>query len=226
MQSIKNEHNFSVIFDMDGVLIDSEPMWHQVEIEIFNSLSVPLTLEMCHQTTGLRIDAAVQHWYQRYPWKTKSLRDVENEIKDSMCRLIIEKGKAKPGAIELVHQLKEKNIPIAICSSSAMKIIYAVCEKLGLNNTFQILQSADDCEFGKPHPAPYLAAAKRLHTLPARCVVIEDSLNGAISAKSARMKVIAVPEEHNLHKTIFDFCDAKFTSLTEIDPDFILSLVK
>ena len=217
---------FCVIFDMDGVLIDSEPLWKQAEIEIFREVGVPLTIEMCEQTTGLRMDAAVEHWYKRYPWKSKSLFEIGLSVKERVRNLILEKSVAKPGAIELVYKLAEKKIPLAICSSSALFIIEAVCEKFKVKNCFQVLQTAEDCSYGKPHPEPYLNTAKRLFMDPTCCIVIEDSLNGAISAKAACMKVIAVPEEHNVHKSIYDFCDSKFQSLNQITPDYMISLMR
>ena len=181
---------------------------------------------MCKETSGLRMDAAVNYWFDKYPWKTKSLHDVENEVKEIVCNLIIEKGVAKPGAISLIRELEKFNIPIAICSSSSLKIIKQVCHKLNIMEAFQVLQTAEECIHGKPHPDPYLTTAKRLNILPSRCVVIEDSLNGTISGKSAGMKVIAVPEEHNINKTIFDFCDAKFQSLENVTVEYIVNLIE
>ncbi len=223
--SAKNVQQGSVIFDMDGVLIDSEPLWQLAEVEVFRSVGVPLNLEMCKETSGLRMDAAVNYWFDKFPWKTKSRVEVENEVKEIVCNLIIDKGVAKPGAISLIRELEKFKIPVAICSSSSLKIIKQVCHKLGIIDAFQVLQTAEDCTYGKPHPDPYLTTAKHLNVLPSRCVVIEDSLFGSISGKSAGMKVIAVPEKHNINKTIFDFCDAKFQSLEKVTVEFIMRLI-
>jgi len=227
--NLKNSENNQgcVIFDMDGVLIDSEPFWQKAELSVFTKLGIPFTLEMTEQTTGLRIDNTVDYWFKRYPWKLKSKQEVASEIKDILRSLILEQGLAKPGAIQLIQALSQLNFPMAICSSSAMSIIEAVYQKIGLNNEIKILQTGEDCFYGKPHPEPYLTTAKRLNeTPPSFCVVIEDSLNGAISGKAAGMNVIAVPEEHNYEKRIFDFCDAKFKSLEDITPEFIFNLIK
>jgi beta-phosphoglucomutase-like phosphatase (HAD superfamily) len=80
----------------------------------------------------------------------------------------------------------------------------------------QIVHSADAEAFGKPHPAPYLTVAARLERDPRHCLVFEDSLNGAISAKAARMKVVAVPEPRLRGSSRFDFCDAKLDSLAAV----------
>ena len=224
----KSENNQGcVIFDMDGVLIDSEPYWKEAILSVFTKLGIPLTREMAEQTMGLRLDNVVEYWFKRYPWKLKSKQEVASEIKDIVRALILEQGIAKHGAIQLIQSLSQLNVPMAICSSSAMSIIEAVYQKIGLNNEIKILQTGDDCFYGKPHPEPYLTTAKRLNeTPPSFCVVIEDSLNGAISGKAAGMNVIAVPEEHNYEKRIFDFCDAKFKSLEDITPEFIFNLIK
>ena len=131
----KSENNQGcVIFDMDGVLIDSEPFWQQAELSVFTKLGIPFTLEMTQQTTGLRIDNAVDYWFKRYPWKSISKKQVALEIKDIVRSLIVEKGIAKPGAVELIQALSHLNVPMAICSSSAMSIIEAVTQKIGLSH--------------------------------------------------------------------------------------------
>jgi HAD superfamily hydrolase (TIGR01509 family) len=215
---MNNVEAAAVIFDMDGVLIDSEPFWKQAEVEIFGSVGVPITLEMCAQTTGFRMDAAVDYWYERYPWKGPSKKEIEYAIKERVCALILDCAEAKEGALDILHGIGLLGIPLAICSSSPLFIIEAVCQKLNIRKYFKVLQTAEDCEFGKPHPEPYLFTAKRLGLESTRCIVIEDSLTGAISAKAARMKVIAVPEKDHALNSKFDFCDYRFTSLAQMTP--------
>ncbi|BBH54355.1 hexitol phosphatase HxpB [Fluviispira sanaruensis] len=219
------KENLKVIFDMDGVIIDSEPIWQEAEIEVFKSVGLNLDRAMCQQTSGYRMDAAVDYWFKRQPWTNKSKLQVENEVKEIVCKMIVDHALAKPGAINLIHELAKNKITMAICSSSSMKIIKTVCEKLNITSFMQIFQTGEDCSYGKPHPEPYLATAKRLNALPSQCIVIEDSLTGAISGKSAGMKVIAVPEEHNFQKTIFDFCDAKYSSLENLKIEDLLNII-
>ena len=87
----------AAIFDMDGLLIDSEPFWREVEIEVFGGVGVPLTEAMCHQTTGLRIDDVVAHWHRRHPWEDPSPAVVQERIVSRMVETIAARGEAKRG---------------------------------------------------------------------------------------------------------------------------------
>ncbi|MHC5762383.1 hexitol phosphatase HxpB [Nostoc sp.] len=207
----------AVIFDMDGVLIDSEPFWQQAEIEVFATVGVQLTHELCYQTTGLRMETAVEHWFAKYPWTNKSKKEVELEVKYCVAELIAAHAEPLSGARELISDFAERGLKLGLCSSSPYFIIEAVLKKLGVRETFSVIVSTEDEPFGKPHPGAYLTTAEKLEVLPVQCLVLEDSLNGMISGKAARMKVIAVPDPRCYHSTVYDFCDAKIASLNDFD---------
>jgi len=185
----------AVIFDMDGVLIDSEPRWHAAEIEVFGSVGVPLTEERCLETTGLRTDAMVDYWFERHPWTGQSKREVARRVQERVKELVVAQGTAVDGALELVASLRALNVTLAVCSSSPQFLIEATCNKLGILEGFRVLQSAEDCARGKPYPDPYLATAERLGVAPATCVVIEDSINGMKSARAAGMRVVGISSD-------------------------------
>lgn len=182
----------AIIFDMDGVLIDSEPLWKLAEVEIFRTVGVPLTIEMCSETTGMRMDAAVDHWFERYPWSGTPRRQVARAVVERVSALISDEGRAMPGAARLVQDLHAGGALLGLCSSSPMRLIRAVCERLELTTCFAVLQTAEDCERGKPFPDPYLRTAERLGVAPADCLVFEDSRTGILSAHSAGMTVVGV----------------------------------
>jgi mannitol-1-/sugar-/sorbitol-6-/2-deoxyglucose-6-phosphatase len=98
-----------------------------------------------------------------------------------------------------------------------LALIQAVVEKLGLTGKFELLVSAESEPFGKPHPAVYLRCASRLGLSPSECVALEDSVNGLVSAKAARMRVIAVPEAAHQDDARFCLADAVVPSLLEVD---------
>jgi HAD superfamily hydrolase (TIGR01509 family) len=213
----------AVVFDMDGVIIDSEPYWHVAEVEVFGSVGVPLTTEMCRQTTGLRMSATVDHWYEHYPWTGPAKLEIESRVKVRVGELVARHGRAIEGAIELIAALRGAGVPLAVCSSSPVFLIESVCEKLGIRQHFEFLQSAEDCVRGKPHPDPYLAAAAGLRQPPARCVAIEDSLNGMRSAKAAGMRVVGFTD--SLSPADSDLCDLHCQSLLSLRADSIVALV-
>lgn len=207
----------AVIFDMDGVILDSEPFWKEAEIRLFNSLGVPLTEEMCETTTGMRLVDVVKLWYEKYPWdlKENSFEKVGTSIVDSLIALMKQKGILNPGVTELLEMFTAKKLPMAIASSSDKRIIDAVMGKFDLKKYFKVIHSAEYEDYGKPHPAIYLTTAKMLGVEPQDCLAIEDSFNGVVSAVSARMKTAAYPEKTNFYNPKFAIADIRFRTLKD-----------
>jgi len=188
----------AVIFDMDGVLIDSEPLWKIAMEEVFKSVGCPLTKKDFQKTVGLRIDEVIEFWFQEIGWNNVSPKEVENKIIDRMIALISEHGKPLKGVLETLDFLRSKNIKIGLGTSSYSVLIEAVLNTLKITGKFDFVHSAEDEKYGKPHPAVYLTVAENLEVSPRKCLVIEDSLNGIISGKAAQMKVVCIPEKtHN-----------------------------
>ena len=120
----------AVIFDMDGLLIDSEPFWKQAERAVYETVDVSIDDNFLRQVEGLRLDEAIQFVYDRHPFAKKTKKQVEVEIIQMMIDLIREKGKALPGVYQTLDYFKSKNIPLALASSSAEVLIQAVLKKL------------------------------------------------------------------------------------------------
>ncbi|HUY86349.1 MAG TPA: hexitol phosphatase HxpB [Acidimicrobiales bacterium] len=213
-----------VIFDLDGLLIDSEPFWRQSEIEILTPLGVPLTDEMCRQTMGTRVDRAIAHWFEKYPWKGPSVSEVALRVFERVVQLVETQGAAMPGAIAAVDFFLEKDLPIAVCSSSWMDLIDAALDRIGLSSKITVRHSAELEEYGKPHPACYLTTASKIGVDPQYCLALEDSFNGSIAAKAALMKVVAVPEPTVRNQPRWGFCDAVIDSLERLDDGLIAQL--
>lgn len=185
----------AVIFDMDGVLIDSEPFWKQAEVEIYPSVGLHLTHTDCMQTMGMRIDKAVEFWYQRQPWSMPpTIDDIRQQIVDRVTELIGEQGQPMTGVGEALAWIRQRQLPIAIASSSDLSMIEAVVAKLAIQDYFHLLYSAEFEPYGKPHPGVYLTAAAKLGVAPTDCLVIEDSMRGILAAKAAEMRCVAVPD--------------------------------
>lgn len=203
----------AVIFDMDGLLIDSEPLWKEAEIAVFATVGIELTVEMCHATEGFRLDEAVAYWHQQYPWQGKSLKQVEQEVMQTLTTLLRQRGKAMPGVYEVLERLKSRGIKMGLASSSVMSLIETVVDQLQIRPYFQVLWSAEYEEHGKPHPAVFLTTAQKMGVDPARVLVFEDSYNGVLAAKRAGMVAVAVPDPSQAHLPKFDIADLKLPSL-------------
>ncbi len=183
----------AVIFDMDGLLIDSEPLWRIAETRAMNAIGVPMVEEDGFLTMGLRTDEVVEYWFARHPWSEPSKREVEGAIVGNVIALIEARGEALPGAVEAVRAMRSGGYKVGLATSSSMEIIQAVLAKIGLQDEFDVLQSAEHEPYGKPHPSVYIECARRLGVAPDTCLALEDSPAGVLAAKAARMQCIAIP---------------------------------
>jgi len=202
-----------VIYDMDGVLTDSEPLWKIAMEDVFKSVGCPLTKEDFQRTVGLRIDEVTTYWYQVSPWPDASPKDVENAIVKRMIALLTERATPLPGVVESLEFFASRGLKIGLATSSYQVLIDCILDTLQIRKYFQTIHSAEYELFGKPHPAVYLTAAKLLDLDPRRCLVIEDSLNGIISGKAARMTVFCVPEKTHHPEPKLILADAQFDDL-------------
>ena len=217
--------NCACIFDLDGLLIDSEPIWRRAEREVFATVGVNLTDELCRQTTGLRIHDAVEYWFRSHPWKGKSRAHLVEEIVARVAELLGTHAEPLPGATQAVRWLADLRIPLAICSSSSLALIEIAAAGLDIRPRFQLVYSTEAETQGKPHPAGYLSCASRLRVSPQQCIVFEDSVNGALAGKAAGMRVVAVPASDTPDVAAFDFCDRRLRDLTEFTPRMLGELL-
>ena len=207
----------AVIFDMDGLLVDSKPIWEEAEVESFNKIGVPLTMEKTKETMGLRVDEVVKYWYSKYPWHKPSKKGVETEIVKKVIELINKKGKTCEGVLEIINLLKRQNIPMALASSSQTEIIDAVLDRIDIRDYIRLICSAEHEPFGKPHPGIYTTTAKKLGLRPEDCLVFEDSFNGLLAAKAGSMKCVCVPDEGLRRSPKLAIADAVINSLADFD---------
>lgn len=207
----------TVIFDMDGVIIDSEPLWHESEIEVFHRYGVPLTKAHCIETQGIRIDEVVEYWYGRHPWQHPSKEKVAEFIVDGLIERIHERGELINGVMFALNLSRSLPVRLALASSSSYRIIDAVIDKFGLRDRFELIYSAQEEPYGKPHPGVYISTAHKLCVTPESCLAIEDSINGVVSAKAAKMKCIAVPEATARSDRRYGIADVLLDSLNDIE---------
>jgi HAD superfamily hydrolase (TIGR01509 family) len=222
MNSIKRNRivspiDLAAIFDMDGLLIDSEPLWWQAGSEVLRTVGVNLEDGRALETYGMRTDAAMAYWFRKFPWTAKTSKQIEEEVNSRMIQILAQGVRAMPGVESAIRLLSGRSIPMGVCSSSPRVVINAVLDALNLSGAFNVVCSAEDQPYGKPHPGAYLTCARLLGISPENCVAFEDSLRGAIAAKAAEMKVVAVPSEGHRRLSAFDFCDIRLHSLTDFN---------
>jgi mannitol-1-/sugar-/sorbitol-6-/2-deoxyglucose-6-phosphatase len=208
------------IFDMDGLLIDSEVLWHEAEVDILGGLGVPISADSCRTTKGMFVEEVTRHWHDLYPWQDGPAPDeVAVTIVDRVIALVCSKGRLKPGALSAIDLCARRGLLLAVASSSQYRLIDAALEHFGLRNRFDLVHSAEDEEFGKPHPAVFITAAGKIDVAPRRCLVWEDAPAGVVAAKAASMACIAVPEKGEGCDPAFSLADLVVDSLLEVDDD-------
>ena len=210
----------ATLFDMDGLLIDSEILWHQAEVEIFGALGVPLEGANERSTKGLFVGEVVQYWFEQYPWVGPSPEEVVTMLLQRVGDLIEEKGVLLPGALRAIELADERG-PVALASSTPLALIERSLSHFNIRDRFASLSSAEFEPFGKPHPGVFLTAAASIGATPTSCLVFEDSAAGVLAAKAARMAVVAVPVTVDRPLPAFGLADLLLTSLEELTPAWL-----
>lgn len=212
----------AVIFDMDGVIIDSEPIYNKIHADMLREFGITEFLDCPEDYTGMTSIAVFTKTKELYQLK-QTIAEIAAYQRDIIIREIKNlDNEPIPGIRELLANLKEHNIKTAIASSSERLFIDTVVTKFGLHDYFDIIVSGDDIKNSKPAPDIFLKAANLLSVEPAKCLVIEDSKNGTIAAKAAEMKCVGFANP-NSGKQDLSQADKIISSIHEID---ILEYVK
>lgn len=210
----------ATLFDMDGLLLDSEKLWHEAEVEILGALDVPLNRDGTRLTKGMFVNEVVHFWFARHPWSGPSQDDVVALILNRVGELVETEGEMMPGAQRAIDLAVERG-PVAVASSTPLPLIHRCLSHFGLTPYFNSIHSADVEPFGKPHPGVFLSAAKALDVPPAECLVFEDSAAGVLAAKAGRMTCIAVPVPEESRLPAFSIADLVLSSLDELSPAWL-----
>lgn len=208
------------LFDMDGLLIDSEVLWHKAEVEIFGALGVPLAESSNRSTKGVFVNEVVDYWYARFPWTGPKADEVVDALLERVGELVEAEGRLLPGAIRALDLTSERG-PIALASSTPLALIHRCLEHFDLTNRFASIHSAEFEPYGKPHPGVFLTAAASLGIDPTQCLVFEDSSAGVIAARAARMSVVAVPTPEDRGQFEFRLADLTLATLEELSPAWL-----
>ena len=202
---------------MDGLLIDSEPLWNQAADEVFLQYGFKLTPQQHAGTTGMRTKEFIAWWFAQYKIPAIHTAEAEAAIFESVIQKVKTHGKPMPGLVHIINFFVSRQFKIGLASSSPMSLIEPVIQQLGIKDYLQAVCSASDLPYGKPHPQVYLDCAAELNSSPLSCICFEDSFNGMIAAKAARMKCVVVPSMHDSKLNKFNTADLKISSLQNLN---------
>ena len=181
---------------------------------------------MQHATFGLRTDEQIQYWYNFKPWKDPDFKKIENEYNRIIKSFFENEAELMEGAEYILNLIEKSGTAMALASSSNMELINTFVDRFRIRDKFSLLYSAENEEYGKPHPAVYLSTAKKLKVHPSSCLAFEDSLNGVIAAKAAKMKVVAVPDKRHRELPGYGIAEMKLNSLLEFNSSTLQNLTK
>ena len=210
MQKIKG-----VLFDMDGVIIDSEPVFAFVKARSFAALGLP---EEYVATTsgGASLYGSWANLIERYnlPYTAKEL--AEENFREVLSVITKRSIPESPNLSKLLGHLSDSGIKIACGSASSREYVQGVLKYLGIDGYFSALVCGDDIERPKPHPDTYLLAAQRLNLLPKDCIVVEDSYIGSLAARNAGIRCIGYKGNQTASNTDFSLCYKVVADLAKI----------
>ncbi|SIT03309.1 sugar-phosphatase [Chryseobacterium ureilyticum] len=204
----------AVIFDMDGVLVDSEGFWAKAELDVFSSYGVQVTDDLATQTKYMTTKEVTEFWHGRFPWENLDVPKVEQEVVSKVIELIQAEDCTMSGVQTFIKDLKSKKYKIGLATNAPLRVADAVLEKLQIRDLFDTVHSSEFEEQGKPHPAVYLTSAKQLGISPEYCIVVEDSHSGLKAAKAAGMKTIVFTNnDESINSDLADFKILSFESV-------------
>jgi sugar-phosphatase len=214
----------TVIFDLDGLLIDSEPLWKEAADETFMMYQFVLSKEDYAKTTGLRTKEFVEHWLRANKIPLEEEPSVSKIIINKVVEKVSAKGMPKPGVTHIFNYFIDRAFKIGLASSSPMELIEVAIKRLNVGPHLNVITSGSELEYGKPHPEVYLNCARSLDSAPLQCICFEDSFNGVLAAKAAKMKCVVIPSVHDYKDLRFHAADLKISSLQNFN-DLIMQTI-
>ena len=216
-------HN-TVIFDMDGLLIDSEPCWQEAGMETLLQFNVTLSPVQYHHTTGLRTREWLDYWFGYFGIGKERIPAAEAALHQHVIGRIRTQAAPMPGVNEIITFFQARDFRIGLATSSPLSLVKVVVDKLGIDGVFQAVASAEHLPYGKPHPQVYMDCAQALEVNPLQCIAFEDSFNGVIAARAARMTCVAIPVHDQAHLPKWGAADLKLGSLLDFTEKDLSSL--
>ena len=207
----------AVIFDMDGLLVNSEPCWHTAEKIVFGKVGLNLTTENCMETTGVPVKEVIQYWFAKKPWPSPDFDQMEKDLFAEATAAIEKEASLMPGFREALTFVKRKHWKTGLASASPMAMIKLVLKKFDLTKSFNFYHSAELEEFNKPHPAVYLSVSSKLEIPIENCLILEDSGGGVKGGVASGAQVIAVPGHHEFDDPKFNIAHFKIRSLADLE---------
>jgi len=207
---------YAVIFDLDGVLADSEPWWNQIDAKLLAEHGVGYRGECHRNVLGVSYRLAVEFYKEAFGISA-SVEELMRRRGEIATDFFANSVGLFPSAKTALEQLREMKLHLAVATSSVSASARPFLDRTGIRSLFSVVVTGDEVQRGKPHPDIYLRAAKRLGISPEACLVIEDALAGIAAGKAANMRVAAIPDRRFVDPREYEMkADYVLGSLSEI----------
>ncbi len=205
----------ALAFDMDGVLVDSEPLHLEATRSVLKSEGVEVSWEVFTEYVGTTVNDTWRDLIGRYGLKGR-LDDYLRRYEEAVLKILARKLEPEPGVKELIDAARQRGTRLALASSSRQSWITATLAGLAMDDVFEVVVCGEAVAHGKPAPDIYLETARRLAISPQRCVAIEDAPKGVAAAKAAGMYAVGVRKPYNDEAGLAS-ADTILKSLEEFD---------
>ena len=209
------EHIQAVIFDIDGTLVDSMGVWHEIDIEYFGLLGIPMPPTLQKDIEGMSFTETACYFKETFQLAEKTVDDIKLDWIRMAHEKYLYEIKAKPGAKEYMKYLKDQGIKIGVATSNDKTLAKAALEAHGFANKVDSIRTACEVNKGKPAPDIYLLACKELNIEPSEAFAVEDSYNGIRSAAAAGLKTIMIPDMQPFNEEMENLVYGCYDSLIE-----------
>ena len=207
---------YAVIFDLDGVLADSEPWWNQIDAKLLAEYGVSYRGEYHRNVLGVSYRLAVE-FYKNAFHISAPVDELMRRRGEIATDFFANRVDLFPSAKTTLEQLREMKLPLAVATSSVSASARPLLDRTGIRSLFTVVITGDEVQQGKPHPDIYLRAAEKLGISPEACLVIEDALAGIAAGKAANMRVAAIPDARFVDPREYEMnADYVLESLSEI----------
>jgi sugar-phosphatase len=212
---------------MDGLIVDSEPLWRRVQADVFAELGADISPFVGHgHTMGLRVEDAIEYLAHAVGLEGHNIGEIAGTVVRGMVDAIRNEAELLPGVVAALKACEAAGHIRALASGSTPPVIEAVLDRFGLRPHLDggVFSAIDD-QYGKPNPSIFLRAAAAFGVVPSGCAVLEDSVNGCIAAKAARMVTIAIPHPDDADDPRFSIADAICRTLEDTLVEPVASLL-
>ncbi len=208
----------AILFDMDGTLVDSEPVWTRSVRECFAAAGIRMTASLEAQCAGLSNRDGIRLVLDAFPESRVDCVALERAITETVERALLHDPHSMTGADALLRALQRRGVPMALVSSSPRRLIDCVIAGQRWNGMFDVTLSTEEVGPSKPDPAVYLEAIRRLGFAPSACLGVEDTMTGLRAARAAGLTVLAVPSYPHEDTALKRSADVAFSALAEAAP--------